>query len=266
MWKKLSFKKQIILILLIPVSGLLYFTISDINESYQKLARIDNTTTNIDRVVEFSQAIMLINNERTLLEYSKLDPTKKAALKLEMSKTDVWLSKITSTDSIVLKNVDEARLIMTTLHENIKTNSLSSIQSFTDYSRLNNIFNNLIGREIVNCENTNLAKAANNLKAYIHTKSVANLIRVIVFYKLTDDTIVNNLKQYYDNEINTDSNTNFNLVNFNTLKANDEIIEFKNSAAFKSFLATSESIINNRSKISPKAWWTKSTIDRKSVV
>lgn len=77
MWKKLSFKKQIILILLIPVSGLIYFTISDINNSYQKLTRIDNSIQNIDKIADFSVAIMLINNERTLSEYSKFDPSKK---------------------------------------------------------------------------------------------------------------------------------------------------------------------------------------------
>jgi CheY-like chemotaxis protein/putative methionine-R-sulfoxide reductase with GAF domain len=119
--------------------------------------------------------------------------------------------------------------------------------------------NNLIDREIAACENANIARLANNFKSYIDSKSVANLIRGIVFDKLTDDTIHSDLYGYYDNIKTLNRNADFKLENYNNLKINDEIIRFKKSAEYKSFLTTSESIINNKSKITPEAWWNLST-------
>jgi CheY-like chemotaxis protein/putative methionine-R-sulfoxide reductase with GAF domain len=259
MWKKLSFKKQLTLILLIPVFGLLYFTILNINDTYQKYSRIENSIESIDKIANFSEAIMLINNERTLSEYSKFDPNKKEEFKLKMEKTLEWFSKMNSTDSVVIKNIDEARKIINTIHYNAENNTTSSLENFNEYAALNNILNNLIDREIVNCDNEKLAKLANNLKSYIDSKSAANLIRGIVFDKLIDDTIHSDLYGYYDNLKNLNKNADFKLENYNTLKINDQIIKFKKSAEFKSFLATAESILYNTSKITPEAWWNQST-------
>jgi CheY-like chemotaxis protein/putative methionine-R-sulfoxide reductase with GAF domain len=259
MWTNLSFKKQLILILLIPVFGLLYFTILNIDNTYQKYSRIQNSIRNIDEIAHFSEAIMLINNERTLNEYSKFDPNKKADFKLQMAKTLEWFSKVNSKDTVVLKSIDEARKIVNTIHYNSENKTTSSLDSFNEYSALNNILNNLIDREIAACENANIARLANNFKSYIDSKSVANLIRGIVFDKLTDDTIHSDLYGYYDNIKTLNRNADFKLENYNNLKINDEIIRFKKSAEYKSFLTTSESIINNKSKITPEAWWNLST-------
>ncbi|MBA0883280.1 response regulator [Flavobacterium undicola] len=259
MWKNLSFKKQLTLILLIPVFGLLYFTILNINDTYQKYSRIENSIQNIDKIANLSEGIMLINDERTLSEYSKFDPNKKVEFKLKMEKTLEWFSKINSTDSVVIKNIDEARKIINTIHYNTENATTSSLENFNEYADLNNILNNLIDREIVNCDNANLAKLANNLKSYIDSKAAVNLIRGIVFDKLIDDTIHSDLYGYYDNLKNLNKNADFKLENYNTLKINNEIIKFKKSAEFKSFLATAESILYNTSKITPEAWWNQST-------
>ncbi|MFL9830805.1 response regulator [Flavobacterium sp. ST-87] len=259
MWKTLSFKKQLILILLIPVSGLIYFTISNINNSYQKFSRIDNSIENIDKIAAFSEAITLINNERTLNEYSRFDPAKKVDFKLKMEQSSEWFSKLTSTDSIVITSIQEARTILNKIHQNESNNSVSSLQTFNDYTNINNILNNLIEREIVNCENVNLAKSANNFKSYIETKTVANLIRAIVFHKLTHDSVHSDLYGYYDNMRQLNRNTDFKLKNFNNLKINDEIIDFKNSTVFQSFLKNSEAILNNTVTVTPEEWWNKST-------
>lgn len=260
MWKNLSFKKQLILILLIPVSGLIYFTVSNINNSYQKFSRIDNSIENIDKIAAFSEAITLINNERTLNEYSKFDPAKKVDFKLSMAKSTEWFSKLNSTDSIVTTSIREARTILNIIHQNEENNTaISSLKTFNDYTDINNILNNLIEREIVNCENVNLAKLANNFKSYIETKTVANLIRAIVFHKLIHDNVHSDLYGYFDNMRQLNKNTNFKLNNYNSFQTNDELIQFKNSTAFQSFLKTSDAILNNTAVIKPQIWWSKST-------
>ncbi|WP_169817140.1 response regulator [Flavobacterium glycines] len=260
MWRNLSFKKQLILILLIPVSGLLYFTIVNINDTYQKNLRIENSSKRIENIAVFAEGIMLINNERTLSEYSKFNLNKKEELKLSETKTLEWFSKINSTDSVVLKNIEEARKIINTIHYNTEQDAAkSSLNIFNEYSALNNILNNLIEREIANCDNSNLGKLANNFKSYIDSKSAANLIRAIVFDKLTDDTIHNDLYGYYDNIKNLNKNADFKLENYNELKINDAIIRYKKSAEFQSFLTTADAVLNNNSTITPENWWTQST-------
>ena len=120
MWKNLSFKKQLIFILLIPISGLIFFTVINIDNTYQKFSRIENSTQRIDEIAHFSEAIMLINNERTFSEYSKFDPSKKSEFELKMAKTLEWFSRVNSKDTVVLKNIDEARKIVNTIHYNTK--------------------------------------------------------------------------------------------------------------------------------------------------
>ncbi|MFA9190277.1 response regulator [Flavobacterium sp. FZUC8N2.13] len=258
MWKKLSFKKQLILILFIPISGLLYFTIFDIYKAYQNFSSIESSTQNIDNITNLSEGIMLINDERTLNTYSKFDASKKAEFKLKMSQTIEWFSKQNTTDSIVLKNMYEARKIINTIHYDIENNSNSSLKIFNDYILLNNLINNLIELEIADCKNPTIARLANNIKSYIDTKVAANLIRGIVLDKLTDDSINANLYGYFDNIKNANKNADFKLENNNESKINDEIIQFKKSAEYQSFLITSESILNNAFKISPEVWWNQS--------
>ena len=257
MWRNLSFKNQLILILLIPVAGLIYFTISDINNSYQRLSRIDNSIDNINKIADFSKAVTLINNERTLNEYSSFDSSKKGEFKTKTVLSNEWFSKVNSNDSVVIKNLEEARLILNTIHE--KSNSTSNLNTFNEYTAIHNILNNLIDREIVNCENANLARLANNFKSYIDSKSTANLIRGIVFHKLIHNTIHSDLQGYYDNLKVINSNVDFKLKNFNDSHINDEIIEYRNSTEYKSFLGTSQTIFNSDRVISPQEWWLQST-------
>ena len=259
MWKNLSFKNQLILILLIPISGLLYFTITDVNNTYQKFDRIQNSSQNIDDISNFSEAITLINNERTLNEYAYFDESKKGELKQSMNETLEWFSKHNSSDSIIQKNIDKARKLIHTIHFETENKTASRLKIFNDYIALNQHFNNLIEREIANCTNLNIAKLANNIKAYIDTKSNANLIRCLILNKLSDDTLHSELYGYYINSKNINNNSDFKLENFNDDQINDEIIHFKNSEEFKSFLTNSESILNNTYKTTPTNWWKQAT-------
>ena len=259
MWKNLSFKKQLVFILLIPISGLLYFTIIDISTTYQKFNRLENSLKNIDNITNFSQAITLINNERTLSEYAKFDSEKNEELKLRMDETLGWFSKQNSKDTVIQKNIAEARKIINRIHHQIENETDTSLETFNNYIALNYLFNNLIEREIANCDNANIAKMANNIKSYIDSKSAANLIRGIVFDKLTDDSIHSDLYGFYINIKNINKNTDFKLENYNDSKINNEIIQFKKSAEFQSFLANSDAILNNTHKTTAQNWWNQST-------
>lgn len=259
MWKNLSFKSQLILILLIPVSGLFYFTVSDITNTYQNFSKIENSIKSINEIANLSRAITLINDERTLHEYSRFDASKKVEFKLKMEETLEWFSQQNTKDSVLQKNIDEARKIINSIHYNAENHLDNTLDSFNNYALLNNILNNLIELEIVRCDNTKIAQLATNFKSYIDTKSSANLIRGIVFDKLIDDTIHNDLYGYYQNVKSLNKNADFKLENYNQLKMNDEIIHFKKSAEFQSFLNTSEAILNNTLKITPEAWWNQST-------
>ena len=54
-------------------------------------------------------------------EYSKIDAAKKGELKLKMIQTLEWFSKQNSTESVVVKNSNQARIIINTIHTKSKT-------------------------------------------------------------------------------------------------------------------------------------------------
>ena len=69
MWKKLSFKKQLIIILLIPIAGLLYFNITILSSTYNDYLRIENSLEKLKVITDLSRTKNLINDERILYEY-----------------------------------------------------------------------------------------------------------------------------------------------------------------------------------------------------
>jgi hypothetical protein len=72
-------------------------------------------------------------------------------------------------------------------------------------------------REIINCDDTELAKLANNLKCYIGSKVSSNLIRGIVLDKITHNQSSTELV-YYDNATNVNINSDFKLSILNEIK------------------------------------------------
>lgn len=90
MWKKLSIKSQLILILLIPFLGLIYITISNINFSLEHYKSIDEGLENINNIAVLSEGIELIGNERGLASYSSFDFTKKKEYLESKQKTNEW--------------------------------------------------------------------------------------------------------------------------------------------------------------------------------
>ena len=104
-----------------------------------------------------------------------------------------------------------------------------------------------------------VSKLANNLKCYIDSKAAANLTRGIILDKLIKEEINTDLLIYYDNAKNINKNSDFKLAIFNTDNINTEIINYKKSSEFISFLTTAEDIMNNNVKLSPETWWKTST-------
>jgi len=259
MWKNFSFKTQLILILLIPISGLIYFTFSNLETTYQRHFRIKNSFENINKIADFSEGITLINNERALNEYSKFDDDKNLELKNTIQETSQWISNFNSSDTVVLKNLQKAQIILNEIHNNIGKSEISSLKTFNDYSSIIFILNNLIEREIANCDNVKLAKYSRIYKCYVDSKSAANLTRCIVVDKLLDDSINSELLGYYENVKNLDENADFKLEDLNVDNINNEIMDFKKSKKYQSFLDVSESILKNKTKLSPDAWWNQAT-------
>ena len=69
MWKSLSIKTLLILILLIPVSGLVYLTIFKAKNSYTNYTGIENSIQNVNEIANFSEVISLISDERALYDF-----------------------------------------------------------------------------------------------------------------------------------------------------------------------------------------------------
>jgi hypothetical protein len=69
MWKNLSIKSQLI-ILLIPFSGLIYITTSNINSSLENYKDINESLENVEHIAILSEGVELIGTERGFSNYS----------------------------------------------------------------------------------------------------------------------------------------------------------------------------------------------------
>jgi CheY-like chemotaxis protein/signal transduction histidine kinase len=260
MWNKLPFKKQIILILLIPISGLIYFNISHLITTYNDYQRIEHSLKNLNTIAQLSKIKTLVNDERILFEYSKFNTSKIPDFVSKITETSSWFSSFKSADTTTTKNILAAKEILDDLHANKNNTALPTIEVYRKYTDINSIINNLIDREIIYCEDVELAKLANNLRCYIDTKSAANFLRGVILDKLTQvNTINTDVALYYDNAININKNADFKLTLFNSIDNNEVILKYKNSDEFKLFLSTAAAVMNNRSKIGPSKWWQTST-------
>ena len=259
MWKNLAFKKQIILILLIPISGLLYFTISNLNVTYKNYLRLDNSLKHLEIIGYLSKTKTLINDERALYQYSKISMTSAEEYIAKFEQVTNRLSHFNSQDTTVTKNISVVRDYFDKINtvRDEKTISLSS--TYENYYQINLIIDNLIDREIINCDDTELAKLANNLKCYIESKAASNLMRGIVLDKITQNSYDPTLSYYYENAKNLSYNSNYKLGLLNHSNINDEILAYKNSSEFKNFSSTANEIMDSKLNLSAAAWWKTST-------
>jgi hypothetical protein len=176
-WKKLSFRKQIILILLIPITGLLYFTISNLSLTYKKYLRLEHSLENLEAIANLAKIKTLVNDERALYEYSEINTNHVQEHKKKLDQLKWRLSNSSSKDTIIKKNMQFANEIFNEISSKRTKKSTSLLDIYKNYYSINSILDNLIEREIINCDDTELAKLANNLKCYIGSKVSSNLIR-----------------------------------------------------------------------------------------
>src|SRR5688572_19152682 len=90
MWKSLSIKTQLILILLIPVLGFIYMAVLNIAYSYENFQKFNHGLENIKNIATLSRGITEISYERGFYNYSYYDPSQKARFSLEKQKTINW--------------------------------------------------------------------------------------------------------------------------------------------------------------------------------
>ena len=260
MWKTLSFKKQLIVILLIPISVLLYFNIDNFYVTYTNYIRIENNLERLNIIADLSQTKNIVNDERVLYEYSKFNIAKENEFNNKVLESTTWFDNFRSLDTTMTNNILTAKKIHNKIHSNKDNRAFSSAEVYKNYTAINTILENLIDKEISNCDDIMISKLANNLRCYIDSKGAANLIRGIVLEKLIKNEIDIDLLIYYDNSKNTNKTADFKLSIFNSNGINNEIINYKNSAEFKTFLLTAEDIINERIQSTPESWWKTSTL------
>ena len=259
MWNKISFKKQLILILLIPISGLLYFNITNLRSTYVDYLRVENSLEKLKVIADLSRTKSLINDERILYVYSKFNTEKQVEFKNKVQETTTWFSNFKSLDTTLTKNILIAKEILNKIHYTEETETTSSTEIYKNYTTINSILDGLIDTEISNCDDIRLSKLANNLRCYIDSKAATNLIRGIVLDKLLKDEVNTDLLIYYYNAKNINANSDFKLAIFNTDNINSEIIKYKNNDEFRSFLKIADNIMNDKVKISPESLWKIST-------
>lgn len=264
MWKSLSFKSQVFLILLIPISGLIYITISNINSSLKEYKNINSSIEKIDNIAFLSEGISLISNERSLNNYSHFDASKKYLFLGEQQKTYNWFLKSSIKENIISKNLKSLQASLLNLESDIDNKKETPTIAIVKYTRIIEILNHLIEREVVDCESLKLSDLATNYNTYILFKEVVLLKRVIALQALVDDVHKNNLdKSLLELSIKAKSYEeviNFKLDNSRFDNLNSDLIKYKNSTIISSFNIDSESIIEDKLNMTPNLWWEKTDI------
>ena len=262
MWKSLSIKSQLILILLVPISGLIYMTITNVRSSIDHYENIDHGMKNINNMTFLSKGITLISNERGLSYSSFSNVFQKNQFLEAQQKTDDWFlnSNVTVKDTVLIQNLKYLYASILDLRTSIDNKTKTPTAIFTKYVLINESLEDLIKKEIIYCESPKLVKLANNYYNYVLSNSAALLKRGAILHILIENKIDNPiLKVYFDAE-EYESIVNFNLTNIRFDDINKDLIKYKNSRELSSFDTEAELIIENKLKSTPDLWWKKSKI------
>ena len=254
MWKSLSIKSQLILILLLPVSGLIYMTINNINTSLKNYNDIDKSILNTKNITSFSKGISSINDESALYIYSQYDSTYVAYYENKKQETLDWLNGVNSIDPIISKTKKEVYRSLLELHDKIKNKSITQSEAFKAYIAINEILDKLIKREIVLSESSNITLLANNYTSYVDSKRIVLRIRGIVLKTLIENNLDQGLLELYNNSKRKSLEVDFIVNSFGLARTNMELIKYRKSEAYKTFLLSAEQIINGEKKMLPEAW------------
>jgi signal transduction histidine kinase/CheY-like chemotaxis protein len=259
MWKNLSIKSQLILILLIPFSGLLYSTISNINSSLENYKNIDESLENIENIATLSEGLELIGNERGFSNYSFFDPSITKKYIESKQKTNEWFLKNNSRDTVIANNLKKVHKRILDLHEGIDNKTESPITSFVKYTVINESIINLIDREVVYCKYPKITSLANNYTNYVLLKRAALLKRGVVIQSLRVKENNGFLLEIYSQSKVYTRSVDFNLSIFKLDLINSELEAFKNSKTYVSFNSNAQDVIDNKLQFSLSEWWRQST-------
>ncbi|SDW52598.1 response regulator [Flavobacterium degerlachei] len=258
MWNKSSIKYQLILILLIPFSGLIYITVSNINFSLEEYKNTEGSLENINNIAILSEGIELIGNERTLSNYSFFDNSKRKVFLENKQKTEDWFLRTHIKDTVISKNLKKLQSSIINLHENIDNKIETPVTSFIKYTNINESIINLIEREVINCRSSNVAILANNYLNFVLIKRAALLKRGVVLQTLIDKKKDNLLLEYYYDAKTFESKVNFRLMNFELDDVNKGLIQFKDSKELTDFNLNTYKVVENRYVLAPTIWWKES--------
>jgi signal transduction histidine kinase/DNA-binding response OmpR family regulator len=265
MWKKLSIKTQLILILLIPFVGLIYITISNINFSLEHYRNVNKSLENINNIAKLSEGIELIGTERGFSNYSNFDSALSQNYLESKQRTNEWFLNNPIKDTLITNDLKLLHATISNLHETIDNNSDTPITSFVKYTVINENLINLIDREVVYCNFPKITSLANNYTNYVLLKRAALLKRGLVIQSLMDkknnDTL---LDLYFQSKVYI-RNVEFKLANFRRDSINRNLVKFQKSKFYITFNNDAQQIIDSNLKMSPSDWWKQSTLVVKNI-
>lgn len=259
MWSKFSIKSQLILILLIPFTGLIFNTALNINNSIEHYSSIDKSLDNINNIATLSQGIELIGTERGLSNYSLFDPLIKKSFLESRNKTNEWFLRNKVKDSSIGKDLLRLNRKMMNLHENIDNKLETPITSFIKYTQINENLINLIDREVFDNQYPAISKLANNYTNYVLLKRASLLKRGVVLQHLIDKRNNDSLLDLYFESKVYMKRVEFKLANSKLDSVNSALLQFKNSKGFITFSDDAKRIMDDQLQINPSNWWVNST-------
>jgi signal transduction histidine kinase/DNA-binding response OmpR family regulator len=260
MWKKLSIKSQLILILLIPFSGLIYITGVNIKYALERYTNIDESLENINNIAALSEGIELIGNERGSNNYSFYDPSWQKKYSENKIKTNDWFESTTIKDTALLNSLLKIQTKFNILRDDITNKKISPIRSFIRYTAFNENLINLIDKEVVNCRSPKLIALANNYTNYVLIKRSALLKRSVVIQNLIDKKNNDSLVDLFFQSKTYLKNVDFKMANHKLESKNTALAQFKNSIDFKAYNDRAQAIIDFKLKISPEKWWKEGAV------
>jgi signal transduction histidine kinase/DNA-binding response OmpR family regulator len=237
-------------------------TVSNICSSLNNYAAIDSSSENIKNISFLSRGIFEISVERGFYNYSYYDASKKDRFSLEKQKTNDWFFSTHIKDTVISKNLNALQNSVLILQSKIEFGKETPKTAYIKYTQLNDVLNNLIEREIINCKSPQLTKLANNYYNYVILKEAALLKREIILQRLIDDKkneeLDNSLLKLFYEAKDFEKVVDFKLINFAFPILNKDLIQFKKSSSLSLFNTDSDLIFEKKLEISPDLWWSKS--------
>lgn len=259
MWKTYSIKKQLALILLIPVSGIIFITVMHIKTTLKEFDNINQSIESINTISKLSKGIILISDERGINNYAYYDASQKKELEEAKVKTNDWFLKADFKNPIISSNLKSLHKLLSELHSDIQNNAKSPSLVYIQYSNYTQILEQLIENEIVNSKYPKLTLLANNYNNYIFLKRAVLLKRGVVLRKLINvekqKVFSESLYELYIKSKAFDDKVAFNINNFGYEDINKELIELVESKGLIDYNENSDLIINDKLKMSPDKWW-----------